>query len=139
MWEPRVFFINRLARRERKRELGQGDRRGGGPKAHATEGNAGPVHMSAYSQSSTDRSIYKSTQSKTPPCPTPLRRPHPKSVAPPPSVLTPLLPHSFCLLRRLICFHTPKGQMFCPKTASLFSAFAGLSPAKVHFLTPKQR
>jgi hypothetical protein len=59
MWEPRVFFINRLARRERKRELGQGDRRGGGPQAHATEGNAGPVHMSAYSQSSTDRSIYK--------------------------------------------------------------------------------
>jgi hypothetical protein len=54
-----VFFINRLARRERKRELGQVDRRGGGPQAHATEGNAGPVHMSAYSQSSTDRSIYK--------------------------------------------------------------------------------
>jgi hypothetical protein len=40
MWEPRVFFINRLARRERKRELGQVDRRGGGPQAHATEGNA---------------------------------------------------------------------------------------------------
>ena len=39
----RVWLGNNTGQHEAARVLGQGDRGGGGPAGHATEGNAGPV------------------------------------------------------------------------------------------------